>query len=81
MSTPSFRKACRELIAKKIFGQRKEFEMANENFSLQTATTKTESESETMPDNKWEIVLKQKSQERKNSKSQYKQRMHIVKLI
>ena len=52
MSTPSFRKACRELIAKKIFGQRKEFKMANENFSLQTATTKTESESETMPDNK-----------------------------
>ena len=69
------------MIAKKIFGQCKEFEMTNENFSLQTTTTKTESESETMPDNKWEIILKQKSQERKNSKSQYKQRMHIVKLI
>ena len=52
MSTPSFRKACRELIATKIFGQRKEFEMTNENFSLQTTTTKTESESETMPDKK-----------------------------
>ena len=51
MSTPSFRKACRELIAKKIFGQRKKFEMANENFSLQTTTRTTKSESETMPDN------------------------------
>jgi len=52
MSTPSFRKACRELIAKKIFGQRKEFKMANENFSLQTLQTATKTESETMLDDK-----------------------------
>ena len=55
MSTPSFRKACKELLAKKIFGQSNEFKMANESLELQTTAmaTKIGSESETTrPDNK-----------------------------